>query len=110
MSGSVSAIEAASLRPSDGLKLLQAVEDIEERRKLAATDIGRLIGALDKAMEGAAADRKPHDQRLLGIVRDKVIGDAICVLMRACRWELRSALDIALLRSASFILRRHQAE
>jgi len=90
MSGSVSAIEVASRQLTDGLKLLQAVKDIEERRKLAATDVGRLVGALDKAMESAAADRKPHDRRLLGIVRDKIIGDAIGVLMRACRWELRS--------------------
>jgi hypothetical protein len=90
MSGSVSAIEAASRRLTDGLKLLQAVEGIEERRKLAATDVGRLVGALDKAMESAAADRKQHDRRLLGIVRDKIIGDAIGVLMRGCRWELRS--------------------
>jgi hypothetical protein len=90
MSGSVSAIEVASRQLSDGLKLLQAVEDIRERRKLAATDVGRLVGALDKAMESAAADRKPHDQRLLGIVPDKVIGDAIGVLMRACQWEVRS--------------------
>jgi hypothetical protein len=90
MSGSVSAIEAASRRLGDGLKLLQAVKDIEERRTIAATDVGPLIGQLDKAMESAAADRKPHDRRLLGIVRDKIIGDAIGVLMRACRWELRS--------------------
>jgi hypothetical protein len=90
MSGSVSAIEAASRRLSDGLKLLQMVEDIKERRKLAANDVGPLIGLLDKAMESAAADRKPHDRAILDIVRDKIIGDAIGVLMRACRWELRS--------------------
>jgi hypothetical protein len=91
MNGSaVSAIEAASRRLADGLKLVEAVKDIKERRKIAANDVGPLIGLLDKAMEAGVANREPHDQRLLGIVRDKVIGDAIGVLMRACRWELRS--------------------
>jgi len=86
----IDAVEAASRHLVDGLKLLEAVEDIKQRRKIARDDVGRLVGALDKAMESAAADRKPHERALLDIVRDKIIGDAIGVLVNACEWEVRS--------------------
>jgi hypothetical protein len=86
----IDAVEAASRHLVDGLKLLEAVEDIKQRRKIARDDVGRLVGALDKAMESAAADRKPHERALFDIVRDKIIGDAIGVLVNACEWEVRS--------------------
>ena len=84
----VDAIEAASRHLAEGLKLLQGVKDIKQRRKLAATDVGRLIGQLDKAMEAGAADRQPHERAILDIVRNKVVGDAIRILMQACEWKV----------------------
>lgn len=90
MNGSVDAIETASRRLAKGLKLLQAVGDTKERRKIAANDVGRLIGELDKAMEAGAANREPHHRAILDIVRDRVIGDAIGVLLKACNWKIES--------------------
>jgi hypothetical protein len=92
MNGSVNAIEAASRRLSNGPKLLQAVEDIKERRRLAATDVGRLIGLLDKAMQSAAADRAPHHRAILDIVRDKVIGDVVGQICGCCGWTIRDEI------------------
>jgi hypothetical protein len=89
-SAAADAVEEASEALAAGLKRVQAAKDIEQRRKIARDDVGRLVGALDKAMESAAADRAPHDRGLLGIVRDKIIGDAIGVLVNACQWEVRS--------------------
>ena len=85
---SVDAIEAASRRLAQGLKLLEAVESVKERRKLVVDDVGQLIGALDKAMEAGAADRQPHERAILDIVRNKVVGDAIRILMQACEWKV----------------------
>jgi hypothetical protein len=85
---SVDAIEAASRHLANGLKLVQGVEDIKQRRKLVADDVGRLVGALDKAMESAGADCKPHERAILDIVRTKVVGDVIRMLMQACQWKV----------------------
>jgi hypothetical protein len=83
-------VEAASEALAAGLKQVQAVEDIQQRRKIARDDVGKLVGALDRAMESAAAGRRPSERRPLDIVRDKIIGDAIGVLVNECQWEVRS--------------------
>jgi hypothetical protein len=83
-------VEAASEALAAGLKRVKAAEDIEQRRKIVIEDVGKLVGRLDAAMERAAADRKPHERALLDVVRDKVVGDAIGVLLSTCEWEVRS--------------------
>jgi hypothetical protein len=89
-SAAADAVEEASEALAAGLKRVLAVEDIQQRRKIARDDVGKLVGALDRAMESAAAGRRPSERRLLDIVRDKIIGDAIGVLVNACEWDVRS--------------------
>jgi hypothetical protein len=81
-------VEAASEALAAGLKRVQAAKDIEQRRNIVIEDVGRLVGRLDAAMERAAADRRPSERAILDIVRNKVVGDAIGVLMRACEWKV----------------------
>jgi hypothetical protein len=88
---SVSAIEAASRRLADGLKLLQAIGDIKERRRVAATDIGRLVGELDRVLEQAAADRRPSEKAILEIARNKIVTDAANVLLGVCQWKVEQS-------------------
>ncbi len=89
-SAAADAVEEASEALAAGLKRVQAAKDIEQRRKIVIDGVGALVGKLDVAMTNAAADRRPSEQRLLGIVRDKIIGDAIGVMVNACQWEVRS--------------------
>jgi hypothetical protein len=86
----VDAVEAASAALTAGLKKLEATKDIKRRRQMAHDFVGKLVGQLDTAMKNAVDDRGPHEQALYSIVRDKVIGDSIGVLMRACEWELQA--------------------
>src|SRR5258708_33431828 len=83
-------VEAASEALAAGLKRVRAVESVEQRRKIVIDDVGKLVGVLDRAMQSAAAGRKPHERALLDIVRDKAIGDVIGVLLSTCEWEVRS--------------------
>jgi hypothetical protein len=85
---SVNAIEIAARRLDKGLRLLQAVKEVKDRRQMARDDVGPLIGALDKAMEAAVADREEHVQWMYGVVRTKIIAQMSAVLMRACEWKL----------------------
>jgi hypothetical protein len=86
----VDEIEAAHEALAAGLKRLQKTASIDRRRQIASDDVGKLVGRLDAAMERAAAGRKPHERALLGIARDKIIGDAIGAVLGACEWEVRS--------------------
>jgi hypothetical protein len=87
-SAAADAIEAASEALAAGLKRVRAVESVEQRRKIVIDDVGKLVGVLDRAMQSAAAGRRPHERALLDIVRNKVVGDAIGAVLGACEWTI----------------------
>ncbi len=90
-SAAADAVEEASEALAAGLKRVRAVESVEQRRKIVIDDVGKLVGVLDRAMQSAAAGRRPHERALLDIVRNKVVGDAIGVVMSACEWTIEGA-------------------
>jgi hypothetical protein len=87
-SAAVNAIEAASEQLSVGLKKMWHAPDVERRRAIVRDDVGALVGKLDEAMERAAADCRPHERRLLDVVRDHAIRGAIGEVLAACRWRV----------------------
>src|SRR5438093_9673609 len=74
---------AAQLEAS--LDCLRREPDVATRR-IMVRNIGGGVGVLDELMERAAADAKPHEQGILQIVRDRVVGDAINEILSLCEW------------------------
>ena len=89
---STDAIEQAARDVDKMLAKLRAAGGVEAARKLLRDDgIGRSIGRLDHALERGLVGLRPAEARLLGIVRNEVIGRAIGEVMDLCAWQLGGA-------------------
>jgi hypothetical protein len=76
----------------DLLQQLRTAGNIEAARKLMRKDdLGRRIGALDRALERGLAGLRPAEARLLDIVRNQIVGSAIGEVMDLCAWQLAGA-------------------
>jgi hypothetical protein len=92
-SAAADAIEAAHEAVAAGLEKMWAAADAsgpEAARRVVHDGIGRLVGALDRALERGLVGLKPHEQYLLGLARDKAVTAAIGEILGACQWEVRS--------------------
>jgi hypothetical protein len=92
-SAAADAIEDAHEALAAGLEKMWAAADAfgpEAARRVVHDGIGRLVGALDRALERGLVGLKPHEQYLLRLARDKVVTAAIGEILGACRWKLRS--------------------
>jgi hypothetical protein len=92
-SAAADAVEDAHEALAAGLeKMWTAAKDSgpEAARRVVHDGIGRLVGALDRALECGLGGLKPHERYLLGLARDKAITAAIGEILGACQWEVRS--------------------
>jgi hypothetical protein len=71
-----------------GFKQVEARPDLTERRKILAR-IGPGIGALDRAMERAAADCRPAERAMLDQVRESLLRDLVGQFMGLGCWECK---------------------
>jgi hypothetical protein len=85
-------VEAAHEALAAGLEKMWAVakdSGPEAARQVVRDGLGRLVGALDRALERGLVGLKPHEQYLLGLARDKAVTAAIGEILGACQWEVR---------------------
>jgi hypothetical protein len=88
----VAEIEAAHAALAAGLEKMWVVakdSGPEAARQVVRDGLGRLVGALDRALERGLVGLKPHEQHLLGLARDKAVTAAIGEILGACQWEVR---------------------
>jgi hypothetical protein len=71
-----------------GRNRLHAESKIEARRKMLRDGLGETVGRLSSALEAGAESCLPHEQMLLKIVRDQIIGEAVRELLGLCGWTL----------------------
>jgi hypothetical protein len=85
------AVEAASRLLAAGIERMQAAAETggpAAAREIVVNGVGTLVGELERAMERGAAGLKPHQQDLLEIARDKIIGDVVGQICGVCQWEV----------------------